>query len=70
MASGFMTLAYLAEISVVFNLAFGEFKSDKFAKKIDDKFTEITKLFPNGFNFSDDALGIGNADRDFVSHSC
>jgi hypothetical protein len=65
MASGFMSLAYLAEISVVFNLAFGEFKSSQYAKKIDDKFSEITKLFPDGINFSDEALGIEKTDTDF-----
>lgn len=68
MATGFMSLAYLAEISVVFNLAFSEFGTNDYAKRIDSKFKEITNAYPDGFDFSDKSLGVDNFDHDFVDH--
>jgi hypothetical protein len=37
----YLKLAYLAEFAVVFNLAFGEFKQERIAKELEDRFTKL-----------------------------
>jgi hypothetical protein len=46
----YLKFAYLAEFAVAFNLAFGEFKQEKIAEKLDDKITNLDQKFDAPLN--------------------